>query len=197
MRAMKLSAAMVLAAGATLAMAQLATLGAAELLKSGPQVGDSVGAFQVVKAAGAEGDGVAVGDQLCYRCKMGNRPMVMIFAHKADESLAKLAKKVDAVVAENSSKKMGSFVNLLGDKSEELKAEGAKFVQDNGIKHIAIVVPKDQPNGPADYSLSDKAEVTVLIYRQGTVVANFAIPAGGLTDETIKEIVDGTNKILN
>ncbi|HJT34041.1 MAG TPA: hypothetical protein VJ783_18490, partial [Pirellulales bacterium] len=45
----------------------LATALAAGALKSGPQVGDSVEAFQVVKCAGAEDDGVRVGQQLCYR----------------------------------------------------------------------------------------------------------------------------------
>lgn len=35
-------------------------------LKSGLQVGDSVGAFDVVKCAGPE-DGVKEGQQLCYR----------------------------------------------------------------------------------------------------------------------------------
>ena len=40
--------------------------GAAEL-KSGLQVGESVGAFNVVKCSGAINDGVQVGDQLCYR----------------------------------------------------------------------------------------------------------------------------------
>lgn len=45
----------------------LAATLAAGALKSGPQVGDSVEAFQVVKCAGAEGDGVRVGQELCYR----------------------------------------------------------------------------------------------------------------------------------
>jgi hypothetical protein len=36
-------------------------------LKSGLQVGDSVGAFQVVKCGGAPNDGVKEGAQLCYR----------------------------------------------------------------------------------------------------------------------------------
>jgi hypothetical protein len=36
-------------------------------LKSGLQVGDSVGAFQVVKCGGAPKDGVKEGAQLCYR----------------------------------------------------------------------------------------------------------------------------------
>lgn len=36
-------------------------------LKSGLEVGQSVDAFQVVKCAGAEDDGVEIGAQLCYR----------------------------------------------------------------------------------------------------------------------------------
>lgn len=36
-------------------------------LKSGLQEGDFVGAFDVVKCAGAEEDGVKLGQQLCYR----------------------------------------------------------------------------------------------------------------------------------
>lgn len=39
----------------------------AEALKSGLQPGDFVGAFNVVKCAGAEDDGVKEGRQLCYR----------------------------------------------------------------------------------------------------------------------------------
>ncbi|HQU46869.1 MAG TPA: hypothetical protein VNH11_25160 [Pirellulales bacterium] len=45
----------------------LAAALAAGALKSGPQVGDFVEAFQVVKCAGAENDGVPVGRELCYR----------------------------------------------------------------------------------------------------------------------------------
>jgi hypothetical protein len=45
----------------------LAAALAAGSLKSGPQVGDSVEAFNVVKCAGAQDDGVRVGRELCYR----------------------------------------------------------------------------------------------------------------------------------
>ncbi|MEX0611152.1 MAG: hypothetical protein WD229_03435 [Pirellulales bacterium] len=43
------------------------TAASAGELKSGLQAGDSVGAFDVVKIAGAADDGVQVGKQLCYR----------------------------------------------------------------------------------------------------------------------------------
>ena len=62
---------------------------------SGPAVGDMVGAFTVTKVTGNPDDGVADGRTLCYRGKMGQRPVVMIFARSADEKLAKLCKELD------------------------------------------------------------------------------------------------------
>ena len=66
---------------------------------SGPQVGDSVGAFTVTKVAGNADDGVEAGKSLCYRCKMGQRPVVMVFARTADPKLAQLLKKIEEEVA--------------------------------------------------------------------------------------------------
>jgi hypothetical protein len=51
---------------ATVALTVATAMGADEL-KSGLQVGASVGAFQVVKCGGAPNDGVKEGAQLCYR----------------------------------------------------------------------------------------------------------------------------------
>jgi len=98
---------LVLSLTACLTMVGLLAVGSAHAaeLKSGPQVGDLVGAFQVVKAAGAPNDGVSDGEQLCYRCKLGNRPAVMVFARKPDASLAKFIEQLDAVVAKNEEKK--------------------------------------------------------------------------------------------
>ncbi len=47
-------------------LAVVSVVGAAELT-SGLQVGESVGAFDVVKCSGAINDGVKVGQKLCYR----------------------------------------------------------------------------------------------------------------------------------
>jgi hypothetical protein len=49
-----------------LALAAVVPAASAADLESGLQPGKFVGPFQVVKCAGPE-DGVAVGDQLCYR----------------------------------------------------------------------------------------------------------------------------------
>jgi hypothetical protein len=180
-----------------LAVGLLAGNGHAAELQSGPQPGESLGAFTVTKAAGAPNDGVAVGQKLCYRCRMGNRPMVMIFAHQADAALAALVRQLDDVVAKNEAKKMGSFVSLLGQEPKELAGTAEKFVESNKVEHVAFVVPAEHAAGPKSYKLNPEADVTVLIYRQGKVVVNYALPAGGLTDETIQKIVADTSKILD
>jgi hypothetical protein len=173
------------------------SVNAAEL-KSGPQKGAELGAYEVVKVAGNPHDGVKVGEELCYRCKMGNRPMVMVFARKADKNLAQLVKELDKVVTKNEDQKMGAFVTLIGAKEEaKAKAAAEKLVKDADANHVAVVIAKDQPNGPEEYKINPEAEVTVLIYKQGTVAANHALPAGALNAKAAKQIVSDTSKILN
>lgn len=167
-------------------------------LKSGPQSGESVGAFTVKKVTGNKNDTVADGQELCYRCMLGARPVVAIFSRKPDEKLTRLMKEVDTVVGQNKdSKKMAAFVNLIGDDKSSMEAAAKKLVEKSGAENIAVVIPNEQPNGPKDYKLSPDAETTVLIYVKGKVVANHAFEAGKLDDKTITKIIDDTAKILN
>lgn len=181
-----------------LAVALAATVGLvrADDLKSGPQVGDSLAAFDVTKVAGAPHDNVEVGKELCYRCKLGNRPVVMVFARKVDSGLTMLTKELDATVAKNSDKKMGSFVNLLGEKTETLTADAKKLAEEAKLANVAVVVPVDHAKGPADYSINPKAQTTVLIYKAGKVVANHSTDSA-LDETAVKKIIADTAKILN
>jgi len=181
----------------SVAMALSVSVARAGDLKSGPQTGEGVGAYQVTKVAGAESEGVKDGSNLCYRCRMGSRPVVMVFARSADKSLAQLTKELDQVVAKNSDKKLASFVNLLGKDEDALKKQAAEFVNGNKLENVAFVVPHDQPNGPGSYKINPEADVTVLIYREGKVVVNHTLAAGKLNDGAIKQIVADTAKILN
>ncbi len=184
----------------TFALVLCGTLSAAGLraaeIHSGPQPGETLGAFEVTKVAGAPDDGVKVGQDLCYRCKMGNRPMVMVFSRRADRNLGRFVKRLDTVVTNNKAEyNMGSFVTVLGDKPEELAKESKEMVKDTNVKNVAFVVPKN-PNGPDNYKLNPAAETTVLIYVKGKVVANHSLPPGGLTDQAAEDILKDTAKVL-
>jgi hypothetical protein len=180
---------------AAMLLAGITAVRAAEL-KSGLQPGDLVGAFDVEKCGGAVNDGKEVGANFCYRCMLGNKPVVMVFARKADKSLATLIKELDKQVVKNSDQKLSSFVNLIGTDQAELKAKAKDFAAKNQVENVALVVPHENENGPAEFNISPNAEFTVTIYRNGKVAASHAVGPGGLDPSEIKSILDDTSKIL-
>ena len=181
---------------AALLLTLVGTLQAGDL-KSGLQPGDELGAFDVEKCAGAVNDGKEVGANFCYRCMLGNKPVVMVFARKADERLAELVKHLEEEITEHEEQKLSSFVNLLGKDADALKSEAKDFGAKHKLENVAIVVPQDNENGPEDYKINPEAETTVLIYRQGKVEANHAFAPGELDEKGIQAVIADTDKILN
>ncbi len=168
-----------------------------EKIKSGPQPGDKLEAFDVTKLAGAGNDNVEVGKKLCYRCLLGDRPVVMVFTSQLDLELANLIQALDKAVGDNGDKKLASFVNLMGNDSDTLKLAADAIVQHLNVKNIAIVMPEDTTKGPESYKLNPDVATTVLIYREGTVKANYALPLGQLDQEAVKKILKDTKKMLD
>ena len=164
---------------------------------SGPAVGDMVGAFTVTKVTGNPDDGVTDGRTLCYRCKMGARPVVMIFARTADEKLAKLLKELDEELEEHADDKLTGFVNMIGSDAETLKKASADFVAKHGIKRLAFVVPEDTKDGPPDLKISPDADLTVICYKGGTVKANHAFAKGALSDDMIGGVVEASCSLVD
>ena len=158
-------------------------------LKSGLQTGKMIGAFYVTKCAGAAEDGVEVGKNLCYRCKNGGRPQVMVFTRNWDKSVAGLVKELDSAVAKHEKKELRAFVNLLGKDKNELKVAAKKFGETTKAKTIPFVVPNEFKNGPEDYGLNPKAELTVIIAKGGKVVANHAYAKGQLDKKAVGSIL--------
>src|SRR5262245_21278457 len=127
--------------GVGLAVVMAATSVRATDLQSGPQPGDRLGGCEGVKVAGAPEDGVAVGQELCYRSKLGNRPVVMVFSRKPDRALAHLVQRLDSAVVKNRAERnMASFVSLLGEKPEELASASKTIVKDTHVANVAFVV---------------------------------------------------------
>jgi hypothetical protein len=176
---------------AMMAVVMLAATASAEVT-SGPQVGDSVGAFTVTKVAGNPDDGFAVGRSGCYRCKTGSKPVVMVFARSADEKLAKFLLKLEEEIEEHQDSKLSAFVNMIGTDEESMKKAAADFVAKHGIKRVAFVIPEDVANGPENFKIAPDADLTVICYKEGEVKANHAFASGGLSEDKIDTIVDAS-----
>lgn len=147
--------------------------------------GDPLGAFYVTKVAGAENDGVEKGQELCYRCRYGSRPMAIIFARDTSGEVADLAKQLDSAVAAHEDAQLKSFVTLLGDDASSLKKKASEFAKSAGLKNMPVVVAKDAQSGPGNYKLSADAPVTVVVATDSQVVATHTFEADSIDTEAV------------
>jgi hypothetical protein len=162
---------------------------ASEKISSGPQAGEEVpGPFHPLNVTGD-----MAGQKQCLYCKNGSNPVVMIFARTPSKPLAELVKKVDAATVKNKSAKMGSFVVFLTDDEDmgkHLKSWADKEKVENCILSI------DNPAGPKGYKVAKDADVTVVLYTDHKVKANFAFAKDDMKDKDVEEIVSSIPKIL-
>jgi hypothetical protein len=162
---------------------------AAETLVSGPQVDKPVpGPFHPLNVTGAE-----AGNKFCLFCCNGENPVAMIFARDVSPELTMLIKKIDAETAKNKDAKMGSFVVFLSDK-EGLEGQLKSLAKENSIEKCVLSI--DNPAGPKAYKVSQEADVTVVLYTDRVVKANYAFRKGELKDKDIEKIVSDLPKIL-
>ncbi len=164
-------------------------------IKSGLKVGDSIGAFNVTKCAGASEDGIPVGDNLCYRCKNGARPQVMVFTRSSDAKVIELVAKLDKAISKNSDKQLRAFVNYMADSKDAASDSVKKLAKETSAKNVPFVVPNEFENGPEDYGINAKADVTIILAESSKVKANHAVASA--KDLDVASVVADLEKILN
>jgi hypothetical protein len=164
---------------------------AAEPVKSGPQVGDKVpGPFHPLNV-----NGDMAGQKNCLFCANGQNPVAMVFARSADDkAVVELIKKIDATTVKNSGANMGSFFVFLSD-DKNLEGKLKTIADTAGLKKCILSI--DNPAGPKDYNVSDKADVTVVLYKDRKVEANYSFAKGQLNDKAISTIIGDVKKIVN
>ena len=132
--------------------------------------GDAVGVFYVTKVAGAVDDGVVPGEQLCYRCRYGSRPMVMVFARRTGGRLTELVRRLDRAVASNRRSSLKGMVTFVGGDATELKQRAATVAEEAAVKKVPVVVARETETGPTNYKLPADAAVTVVVAKDSQVV---------------------------
>jgi len=171
------------------------TLIAEDAVKSGPPVGERLGAFNVTKIAGAESDGVELGKNLCYRCRNGAKPQVIVFTRSTDPKVVELLRKLDTAVIEHEGEKLTSFVNLLGEDKGELTAKAKEFAATSKTTNLPFVVPNEFENGPDNYGINAKAAVTVVLATDSEVKSTVAV--SDVKDLNVEAVVKEIGKLVD
>jgi len=158
-------------------------------VKSGPQVGEKLaGPFHPLNV-----NGESAGEKACLYCSNGSAPVAMIFARESTPELKALIKKLDAACAKNSDAKMGSFV-VFCSKADGIEDSAKKLAKDTDLKKVVLCI--DNPAGPKGYKVSKDADVTVVLYVDRQVKANFAFEKGKMKAKDADEVIAALPKIL-
>ena len=175
---------------AALAVAAVVGVSFAGDLKSGPQTGEKVpGPFHPLNI-----NGESAGEKACMYCKHGDHPVAVVFARSATcPQTAKLIKKLDDVTKTNAKAEMGSYVVFLSD-DDKLAGELKAMVEKEGIKNLTVTV--DNTAGPEKYKIAKDADVTVLLYTDHVVKANYSFKKGEIKDADIDSITKDVSKIV-
>lgn len=180
-----------LMACAALVVASIGLAVAAEKVQSGLEKGAKVPAFYVKDITGPAKDG----EELCYRCRYGSQPVVTVFAKEMTEEVAALTKELDGVVAKNRDQKMAGFVVLLSNDPEKAAPSLAKTAEKMKIEQLPLTTFNGTA-GPKGYKINEKANVTVMMWVDGTVKVSEGFNKGELTKDAISKVVAETKQIL-
>lgn len=100
---------------------------------------------------------------------------------------------MDEATVKNKKKDMGSFVIFL-DKSDEKEKKVKALGEKTGVKETVLAL--DNPAGPKGYNIAKEADVTILLYVDRKVKANFVFEKGKMTAADVEKIMKELPKIL-
>jgi hypothetical protein len=162
-----------------------ATSSTAEPLQSGLKVGDRVQTFYVRAITGP-----LKNKSVCYVCRNGDRPVVMIFVRRITPELKKLLKGIDAEIDAHRAAGLRGFGVFLAGVGNELLPQVQTLAFDEKIS-LPLTIAAAPSDGSAGGTIHPDAAVTVMLYRDQIVTANFAYRGDELQDREIEKILKG------
>ena len=174
--------------GILLVMATVRPAAATDPCVSGPQTGQRPGPYSFLVATGPER-----GQPTCYVCETAEKPGAIVFARSLSDPLAKVLGACDEAVSARPKDAMRAWMTALGEKTVSLDDLG-KWATQAGLKGLPVGV-FDDPVGPPSYKLAADADVTVIVFENRKVLANFAFRKGELDAAAIKKVADELAKL--
>jgi hypothetical protein len=162
-----------------------------EPCKSGLRENQRPGPYTSLVSVGKER-----GQQHCFICESGDKPLVIIFARQLSDPLGKLAGKLDKALAEHKAAELRAWITFLTDDQVSLDPKVVEWSKQHATGNVPLGIFEDVV-GPPTYLLAREADVTVLLSVNKKVVANFAYRAGELNDAAVSEIMKAVPRIAS
>ena len=158
-------------------------------IKSGREVGQSVPSFYVRAVTGPLRN-----TSVCYVCRNGNRPVVMVLMQRLDPKLKDLLKGIDRIVDQNRAVGLRSFGVLIHDDTTEAIPLLQTMAFDEKIT-LPLTVGGTIVAVSTCQDLHPDAATTVVLYRKQRIVSSFAFRTGELKESRIRDVLKSVRQL--
>jgi hypothetical protein len=159
-------------------------------LLSGPKIGSTIHQFFVRAVTGPHRN-----RSVCYVCRYGSRPVVMVLIQKSDPKIATLLKAIDAIVDDNRISGLRSFGVLVTDESARAVPILQTMAFDDKIR-MPLTAATTAIAGASCHNLHEDAATTVILYRDQQAVKNFAFEKGEISKRSIRPLIESVKQLI-
>lgn len=164
-------------------------MGEARLL-SGREIGEYVPTFYTRAVTGP-----LMNRSVCYVCRNGQRPVVMVFLRKLETDIKPLLKQVDRLVDDHRAEGLRSFGVFVSEDPSEAISQVQTFSFDHKIT-LPLTVASTTIAEPHCQNIHEEADVTVVLYEKRRVVKSYAFRSGEVKPTQIQEVRQSIEHLL-
>jgi hypothetical protein len=158
-------------------------------LVAGPEIGSTVASFYVRAVTGP-----LAGKSVCYVCRNGDRPVVMVFLRNLGPDAGKLLKQLDVTINKHRADGLRCFVVLFSESTQRDAARLQTLAFDEKLD-IPLTVATEALAGSTTKNIGPDAEITVVLYDHLKVTDRFSYRAGECDDEACAAIVKSAERM--
>jgi len=160
-------------------------------IESGRAIGQPVPSFYVRAVTGPLRN-----KSVCYVCRNGSRPCVMILFRDTPPALGKLLKEIEKVVDRNRAEGLRSFGVLISPMPGRAISRLQTMAFNQKIS-LPLSVATDVVGSPSCQNIHRQAMVTVVLYRRQKVVRRYGYRARELDAAGIRRVLSGIKRLLD
>jgi hypothetical protein len=164
--------------------------GEAQTLVSGRAVGEHVPQFYVRAVTGP-----LMNKSICYVCRNGDRPVIMVFLRDVVPGTADLLKELDRFVDQNRAVGVRGFGVLLSENQRVATSKLQTLSYDNQLS-LPLTMAHPQVESAENQNLHPDAAITVVLYHDHTVAASYAFRETEVTKERIAAVMSGVRDLV-
>jgi hypothetical protein len=159
-------------------------------LKSGPLSGAKIPSFFVRAVTGPHRN-----RSVCYVCRYGSRPVVMVLLQGVDKNVPDLFKALDKLLDSNRATGLRGFGVLVTDNSSKAVPILQTMAFDEKLR-IPLTAATTAVAGPSCHNLHADAATTVIFYRGQTSISTLGFRKGELNPAAIKRVLGSAESLL-